>query len=300
MSSFLKPGQKNSKQQCQRQKKVYGITPIKFDHEPVPIVHNSPYLTPGFKRIAIVGQSGSGKTHLLGELMPMMADPGFLIVYCRTLEQPKYQQIMEHYRNIGTHVVASKNPPDWYKLINTLRYFNSKGEEVHPEFEADGKMKPWKPERDPKTGKVILDAPIARTQGELLKTKKHNIIVIDDQSAKVMGSENLAPYILTSRHFNCSVILIYQRFVSIIKTVRENLNGIILYKTLDGYKYLRQSIGGIFDNEEDFKEVMKLLEEHKFNYIYIDLDTDCPALRVRFKFGGLLAKYRAALEPIAQ
>lgn len=216
---------------------TYGITPLTFTKEEPPIVHNSPYLSPGFKRIGIFGQTGSGKTYLEKFLIPMLADvDGYFIVYCGTLKnQSKYDDLAEHMRNKGIQAITVDSAPNWDKLINTLHFFNSKGEEVQPEFDEDGNQLPWQPEYD-EAGVLVLETPIAKTQGELMKACKHNLIVIDDQTYKYLHSDKILPWFTTSRHYHMSVILIHQRFVDVNKTARENMSLVVLYKTLDGLK----------------------------------------------------------------
>jgi hypothetical protein len=279
-----------------KEETIYGITPIHFSKEDPPLIHNSPYLSLGFKRIGDFGQSNTGKTYLQGTLIPMLADvDGWLIIYCGTLKcQKKYDDIMEHMRNKGTTVLAKQGAPDWDKLTNTLKFFNSKGKEVFPELDNKGNQLPWKPELDDE-GKVIQEVPIAKSQGDLLKSFKHNLVIIDDQPYKVIHGDRILPWFQTSRHFHMSVVLINQRFVDVHKTARENMDLIILYKTLDGYKNLLKSIGDFFDSKEEFNMCMKYLSDSKFNYLILDFETPYKALRVRQKFGGLLMRYARAL-----
>jgi hypothetical protein len=106
------------------------------------------------------------------------------------------------------------------------------------------------------------------------KDNNHTIFIFDDINIKQM-EKKLIPFFTKSRHFNISVILIYQRFHDIPLTIRHNANLFLIFKSSFGYSTIYITFKQYFNNNKDFfDKCMNLLHQKKYKYQFICIDND--------------------------
>lgn len=90
---------------------------LNIKHEDTKLEHKSGLLPQTYLRIIIAGDSGSGKTYILKELLPMLHPFAYLIIYSTTVDQPFYRQLSDIYSKMKGHsVMTIKDAPDWKKI----------------------------------------------------------------------------------------------------------------------------------------------------------------------------------------
>jgi len=209
-------------------------------------------------RLLMVGNSGSGKNHLLTN---MIICPEYL---------PPFDKV---------YIFAHNSDQPIYKILETLYSKESKEERAEDE-KIEG------PE-------VSVSSDI-ESASSLLKElqerpdKEEQILVIfDDINQSASEKKILEDYYCNSRPSNISVILLTQRIHSKTPTiVRTNSTHYILFKPAnkDDFSLLNRTLTLDGDWADYFVPILREATREKYGYLLIDLFSDKELLKIRKNF----------------
>ena len=218
-------------------------------------------LFPNSIRGIIIGKSGCGKTNLLHNLLlsPSMLDYDNLIVYGKSLNQPKYkilkcgfdnnldkESIFNFFNNRDEIIKKDISP---YQLLQEIgKTFRNENPIKCQYFDSDNEV------LDPKE----------------LNSASKNLMIFDDVLLEKQNKCN--DYYTRGRHNNVDCFYLSQNYFRLPRqTIRENSNFICLFKQDN------KNIQHIYNDHashdmkyEEFKNLCKLCWSQPYNFLTID------------------------------
>ena len=215
------------------------------------IKHNSkwPYIPDHPYRILIIGDSGSGKTNALLNLINNQPDIDKIYLYAKDPYESKYQYLINKCEKVGL---------DHFNDPKAFTEYSSDMQDVYKNIEEYNPIK---------KGKVL--------------------IVFDDVIADVIDNNKLNPIVtelfIRGRKLNISIVFITQSYFKVPKDVRLNSTHFFLMKIPN--KRELQQIALNHSSDIDFKDFMKIYKKYtKEPYSFLVNDATLPSddpLRVR-------------------
>ena len=215
------------------------------------IKHNSkwPYIPDHPYRILIIGDSGSGKTNALLNLINNQPDIDKIYLYAKDPYEAKYQYLINKCEKVGL---------DHFNDPKAFTEYSSDMQDVYKNIEEYNPIK---------KGKVL--------------------IVFDDVIADVIDNNKLNPIVtelfIRGRKLNISIVFITQSYFKVPKDVRLNSTHFFLMKIPN--KRELQQIALNHSSDIDFKDFMKIYKKYtKEPYSFLVNDATLPSddpLRVR-------------------
>ena len=171
------------------------------------------------------GKTNSGKTNALVNLLlnkKYFLPAQRIYLYASDLQDPKYILLLEHYEKIEINM-QKKLKDDKFKMF----FCSDKIEDIIPINEYD---------------------------------KKYNNLVIIDDMIHLANSKNheiINSYFIVGRHYGVSTIYLTQHFFKLDRTIRCNINYLLLFKIVSNY-----------DISSIYRDIMCdiTLQEFKNNY----------------------------------
>ena len=104
------------------------------------------------------------------------------------------------------------------------------------------------------------------------------MIIDDELDNKLLSSRLNNPFnhfISTHRHFFVNVAVLIQNYTSLNNIIRRNAQQLIIYpsKDINMLKFLFKEIASLFDNYEQFENIMKYVDEKPYSFLFIDTAT---------------------------
>lgn len=119
-----------------------------------------------------------------------------------------------------------------------------------------------------------------------LAHKPISFLIIDDFAGDKFLSNRSSPLVkfaIKHRHFFTHMYLLLQNYTSLSNAIRRNINLIMLFPSRDRklYDFVYQEVAGLFENKEQFLEIMNEVEKKPYQFLTIYYDTK-KELRVNF------------------
>ena len=242
------------------------------------IFNNNSLLPPSIRGL-IIGSSGSGKTHLLFNMLlqPDFLDYNKLYIFSNSLQQPEYQLLIKGFQNNldKTHIIGIfRNQKDFkgWSIQEICEYVSEKLPEIDKGNITISAFKSTKDVPDPSE----LDLLEKNTKNSVLnKIKKPKRLMIFDDC--INQKQNIIEdYYTRGRHNATQCFYISQVFIKIPKgTVRDNANFFILFELndLDVENIHRQYVSKDMDIK-DFKRFCNIVWKEKYAFVVIDRFND--------------------------
>lgn len=121
--------------------------PLKKNKEE--IIHKYNIIGEGYRRIIISGASGTGKTHYLRVLLPILYPPDYIIIYSSNIYQEIFNCIKSYFKKnimliddvelLGEIIEMLKNKGDYMHTIIIIDDYNKKVEELTKNLFCQGR-----------------------------------------------------------------------------------------------------------------------------------------------------------------
>ena len=210
--------------------------PVHFNHNPK---------LPRSFRMIITGSSGGGKSVLLSKMLlyENFFDINRLYYFSRTLKEQGEMHMIIYAFNKGLH---KDHIVRLFKEDITEDQFQDYADEI-------AKRLPQRKQIEVVASSKITDFPLI---DDLDKTRK-NLIVIDDFQNNMKVGEVAENYFNNARKYNCNMIYIGQRFMSVPKDVRSSANFIVGFNQQKrDSDWFYSDILSRFIDKEDFKRLI--------------------------------------------
>jgi hypothetical protein len=198
----------------------------------------------GPKRIMMIGESGSGKTQKLQDLIPLLSFKK-LIICAITFTQPIYNDMIKMFQEKSRELKV----PFEYKRGASLEILEDLIKEQQ-KFKDEGKTPP------------------------------STLVIIDDYCDKrVLNNEKLVELFTLGRHLNINVIIILQDAFQCPVTIRRNLSDLCIFRCpgaeMNLFNYHLKNKP--FDTMQDFMKVYDKVMEKPYSCLHVVLhDQTCP------------------------
>lgn len=220
--------------------------------------------------MCIVGQSGSGKTHLLFKMLttPKLLDFNSLYIYTSTPDQLYYQFLK---------ALEYLQKDDIQQIFNIYENDEDLQNDKTPEEFINYCIKESNPSLTPTDIQVLLTKNVNDLDLSNIDKKRKNLIIFDDcvaQSNQTVQQE----FFTKGRHHNCHCIYQSQSFYGMdAMFIRKNANCFILFELND--KDLSQILQSIIHGMEkdEFKKLCRRQWNNPEDHGYIFVNTRKPA-----------------------
>ena len=210
---------------------------------------NWPYILDHPYRIFIIGNSGSGKTNALLNLINNQPHIDKIYLYAKDPYEAKYQYLINKCEKVG--LVHFDDPKAFIEYSNDMQDIYKNIEDYNPR----------------KKGKIL--------------------IIFDDMIADMINNKKLNPIVtelfIRGRKLNISIVFITQSYFKVPKDVRLNSTHFFIMKIPS--KRELQQIALNHSSDIDFKDFMKIYKKYtKEPYSFLVNDTTLPSddtLRIR-------------------
>ena len=206
--------------------------------------HNEkwPYIPDHPYRILIIGDSGSGKTNTLLDLINEQKDIDKIYFYAKDLSEPKYDYLIKNRENAGI------------KFLNNSKAFIE-----------------WS---------NTMDDGYKNIDDYNLNRRRKILIVFDDMIADIMTNKKFQSIIkelfIRCRKLNISLVFITQSYFSVPKDVRLNSTHYLIMKINN--KRELQNIATNHSADIDYQDFMKIYREcTREPYNFLTIDTTLPS-----------------------
>ena len=206
--------------------------------------HNEkwPYIPDHPYRILITGDSGSGKTNALLNLIKAQDDIDKIYLYAKDLREPKYEFLIKKREDAGI------------KHLNDSKAFTECSNTMDDVYENIDEYNPTR--------------------------KRKILIVFDDMIADIMTNKKFQAVVkelfIRCRKLNISLVFITQSYFSVPKVVRLNSTHYLIMKINN--KRELQNIAINHSADIDYKDFVKIYREcTKEPYSFLTIDTTLPA-----------------------
>lgn len=221
---------------------------IKVDDDLPDPVHKHPFLGHGQLRIYITGQSGSGKTHVLMQIIPAMCSELARVILCTRVERNAYH-----------------NAIDAWCRANKKKFFK-----VTTPEDASEVLRIIKKEKDRRKDSLRFHDLLIFD--DFINADGHNV-TNDPFNMLVVNSIN------TLRNYNFSVIVISQYYTMLPPTSRNSINRFFIFRSENetARRCTKQDVQSAFDARKgDYcyntfdKLYKKYLYSSKHNYFVVN------------------------------
>lgn len=228
---------------------------VKFRHSP--LLPNNPML------MCIVGGSGSGKTHLLFNMLttPGILDYDTLYVYTTTPNQPYYKFLK------GLEELDKKSLHDLFVI-----YENNEDVQDIPVEQLLEELVRQQRKTETKL-KVVITDNIAGLNVDNIDASKKNLVIFDDCVTQ-NNQQVQQDFFTKGRHQNCHCIYLSQSFYGMdSQFIRKNCNCFIFFDLSDrDLTQIMQSINHGMD-PKDFRRLCRQQWDNPEDYNYVFVNT---------------------------
>ena len=239
---------------------------IRIDALPLPKKgrrHQNVLLPSDCMRWCVIGKSGGGKTNMTLEMLwKGYIDFSRLYIYAKSLDEESYQWFLEQMKHIPL----------------TME-------------DEDGKVKEMEVDV---IGQVVFCGNSIEDfiPFEDLDSKELNCIIIDDfiSDPKLSYNPLILDYFYRGRKRNADVLALSQTIKGLQKCYRDNCTQFLLFREAGGRKDL-QELGSYLAPSlptNTFIQIYEAATDELFSFLYVDHETNEPALRFRKNFDQIL------------
>ena len=248
--------------------------PAKHTFNFIPIFENKKFFNhdkklPHIFRMAVVGKSGSGKTVITTKMLlhPTFLDYNRLFIYSKMIEaQPEIKKICYAFnQNLNKETII-----EMFNKGITQDNFNEYVDKIDQQLNL--------PQQVEAECTSSLDK--MNDENGFDETKK-NLVIFDDFQKDNLINDLAESLYENARKKNVNLIYIGQRFKTIPKLIRTNLNFVISFvqSKPDADLFYTEVLSRIMDKKDFFKLTRKVWNNSNgfnksFNYIAVNLDTD--------------------------